>query len=285
MRTVTSSYQGHVDGETTAVATLWSITRRDGVEFHFTGHTSDISVGGTEYKALSGETPTNIESSADLAVDNVDIIARLDSEDFTEEELVAGLFDYATIQVEEFSYADPSLGTMILRAGTLGEHAVDRGKVRVELRGVMQPLQQTRGRIFQKRCDADVYDARCQANTATFLQSGTVIASTNRYTLTASGLGAANDWFNNAKLCFTTGANSGICREVKRSTIATSITTLQFHFALPFTIAAGDTFVVPAGCNLTRTDCLSKFNNVANFRGAPDLPTRDAVLAYPDSPA
>lgn len=284
MKSVGAAFDSHVSGETTTIATRLLVTRRDGVIVAFTSHPYDIAVGGQVYSSSGGETPTNIESAADLAVDNLEVIAIIDDDALTEEELVAGFYDYAQIEIAEFNYIDPSMGSMILRSGTLGEHAIVRGKVRVELRGVMQPLQQTIGRVYQKRCDADLYDARCQVNTASFIQSGAVIASSTRYTFTTSGLAAADGWFNNAKLKWLTGANSGRSMEVKRSTISSSITTVEFHFAMPFTIVAGDTFEVPAGCDLTRSTCVSKFNNVVNFRGFPDMPTRDAVLEYPDSP-
>lgn len=284
MKSIGGTLDTHISGEVTSIATRLLITRTDGYQIAFTSHPYDISVGGTTYKAVGGETPTNIESSADLAVDNLDVIAIVDDEALQEDELVAGFYDYATIEIAEFNYQDPAMGSIILRTGTLGEHSMVQGKVRVELRGVMQPLQQTIGRVYQKRCDADVYDSRCAVNTASFIQSGAVISSATRYTFTTSGLPNGSGWYNNAKLVWTTGANSGRGMEVKRSTIAASITTVEFHFAMPFTIVAGDTFAVPAGCDLTRSICISKFNNIVNFRGFPDLPTRDAVLEYPDSP-
>jgi len=286
MKNVGAALDTHISGEVTTIANRLLITRTDGVVVAFTSHPFDIRVDGQTYHAVGGETPTNFESASDLSVDNLEVFAIIDSDALTEAELVGGLYDYASIEIAEFNYIDPAMGEVILRGGTLGEHSIaSGGRVRIEARGLLQPLQQTIGRVYQKRCDADLYDSRCKVNTASYIQSGTVLTSVSRYGFTSDSLAGDSGWFNNAKLKWLSGVNSGISMEVKRSTIAASVTTVEFHFAMPFTIVAGDTFEVPAGCDLTRSECISKFNNIVNFRGFPDLPTRDAVLEYPDSPA
>ena len=45
-------------------------------------------------------------------------------------------------------------------------------------------------------------------------------------------------------------------------------------------IAATDTFLIRAGCDKRITTCGTKFANVANFRGFPNIPGQDAVLRY-----
>ncbi len=53
-RTVPAALQSHLDGATTSTATLWRITREDGVTFHFTDHDADIVFGGNTYVASVG---------------------------------------------------------------------------------------------------------------------------------------------------------------------------------------------------------------------------------------
>jgi hypothetical protein len=45
-------------------------------------------------------------------------------------------------------------------------------------------------------------------------------------------------------------------------------------------IAGTDTFTIRAGCDKRIATCGTKFANVANFRGFPDIPGQDAVLRY-----
>jgi hypothetical protein len=350
VKTVSGAFEGHIDGEVTSVATVYELTRRDGVVLGFTSHDQDLTLDGVTFHATLGDAPSEIKSSADLAVDNLEVVALVDDVRIAESELLAGLYDFATIDIAEVNHQDLTQGKMILRQGIVGEQTVARGQVRVELRGVMQFLQQTIGRIHQKRCDADLGDTRCKvrlnppawaagqpytarnardANTGsvvrpsvfndrhfkcttpgtsggsepiwdttlgnttndngviwTAIEALTVASSvatvTSRRVFTTAAISRSDGWFDGGVVTWLTGANAGLEAEVKRWTDASN--TIELHQAMPFTIAASDTFTVTAGCDLARATCKTKFDNIHNFRGFPDMPTRDAVLAYPDSP-
>lgn len=350
MKTVSGAFETHIGQETTSVATTYELVRRDGVVLGFTSHDQNLAAGGVEFHATLGDAPSEIKSSADLAVDNLEVMALVDDDRIVEAELLAGLYDFATIEIAEVNHQDLGQGSMILRKGVIGEQTVGRGQVRVELRGVMQVLQQTIGRIHQKRCDADLGDARCKvrlappqwaaatgysvrsardANTGsvvrpsvfndrhfkctaagtsggsepswnttlggttndngvvwTAIEALTVASSvatvTSRRVFTTAAISRSDGWFDGGVVRWLTGLNAGLEAEVKRWTDASN--TIELHQAMPFAIAASDTFEVTAGCDLLRATCKSKFDNIWNFRGFPDMPTRDAVLAYPDSP-
>jgi uncharacterized phage protein (TIGR02218 family) len=350
MKTVSGAFESHIAGETTSVATIYKLTRRDGTVLGFTSHDRDLVLGGVTYHTAVGDAPSEVTSSADLAVDNLEVIALIDDVRIVESELLAGLYDFATIEISEVNHQDLSQDRMILRAGVLGEQTVARGRTRVELRGVMQYLQQTIGRIHQKRCDADLGDARCKvrlapsawaattgysvrsardANTGsvvrpsvfndrhfkcttagtsggsepswntslggttndgsvvwTAIEALTVESSvatvTSRRVFSTAAISRADGWFDGGVVTWLTGLNAGLEGEVKRWTDSSN--TIELHQAMPFNIAASDTFTVTAGCDLLRATCKTKFDNIYNFRGFPDMPTRDAVLAYPDSP-
>ena len=48
--------------------------------------------------------------------------------------------------------------------------------------------------------------------------------------------------------------------------------------AMGKSIQVGDTFDIIAGCDKTRETCQSKFSNIINFRGEPDVPGVDKLL-------
>jgi uncharacterized phage protein (TIGR02218 family) len=52
---------------------------------------------------------------------------------------------------------------------------------------------------------------------------------------------------------------------------------------MPQPIAAGDTFVVTAGCDKRFATCRDRFANGVNFRGFPHIPGNDFVVRYPVS--
>lgn len=276
-----AAFLTHIDQGTTSISVRWKVTRQDGTVVGFTSHVSDVTLDGVTYRAATGATPSAVASSADLSVDNLDVIALLDDSTVTDSELLAGLYDYADIEIGEFNHRTLDDGG-IIRAGTLGEHSVGASFVKVELRGILQPLQQVIGRIHQKRCDADLYDSRCKLERQYFNQQGAVTSVTSRGLFAVSGLSGADGWFNNGRLDWLTGANAGLSMEVKNWTLSPD--TVELFLPMPFDIEIGDTFDLAPGCDLLISTCRDKFNNVVNFRGFPYMPTRDAVLEYPDAP-
>ena len=89
MKTATSELAAHLVGEVTTLATCWKITRRDGVVLGFTDHIRDLDIDGVTYRAASGYTRTAIRSTADLAVDNLDVESVFSDDGITEADLRA----------------------------------------------------------------------------------------------------------------------------------------------------------------------------------------------------
>ena len=71
---LTSAMRAHLDAETTRLAAIWRITRKDGAQFFFTDHDRDIVFGGEVYRADAGFERTAIRSDAGFAVDNLDLV-------------------------------------------------------------------------------------------------------------------------------------------------------------------------------------------------------------------
>lgn len=85
-------------------------------------------------------------------------------------------------------------------------------------------------------------------------------------------------WLTYGVLTWISGANAGTSIEIK----ALSGTTVQTWLGMNFIPQEGDRFYYTPGCDKTRLTCTTKFNNILNFRGEPDMPGLDAALAYPD---
>ena len=163
MKAVSAQLATHLAGPVTTLATCWSITRRDGAVFRFTDHDRDIAFDGNSYLARFGYSRTAVTSDAQLAVDNLDVDGIFDDEAITEEEMRAGLFDYAEVRLFLVNWADPGMGALRLRRGWLGEVTLtENGMFRSELRGLTQALQQEIGELYSAECRADLGDQRCR---------------------------------------------------------------------------------------------------------------------------
>jgi uncharacterized phage protein (TIGR02218 family) len=99
---------------------------------------------------------------------------------------------------------------------------------------------------------------------------GTVSAVTNYTTFTATGLSSrASHWFDFGVLKWLTGPNAGRSIECKTFTNPGSIITM---LPLAYQPSVGEKFMIHTGCDKGRDTCATKFNNILNFRGEPDLP-------------
>ena len=83
----------------------------------------------------------------------------------------------------------------------------------------------------------------------------------------------AAGYFDLGVVKFTSGANNGVARTVKRHTSG-QLVTLQ---PLPAAVANGDTFQVWPGCDKLQGTCSGKFANLARFRGQPYIPMAETV--------
>jgi uncharacterized phage protein (TIGR02218 family) len=153
------------------------------------------------------------------------------------------------------------------------------------MRSLAHVLNQTVGRTFQHACDAELGDARCgvDLDDPAYKGTGSVTAVTGDRSFTASGLtGFAAGWFALGRLTWTSGTNAGRTAEVASHTVSAGVRSLALLEAPVRPIAAGDDFVVQAGCDKRLETCRDRFANVVYFRGFPQIPGQDTVIRYPN---
>lgn len=274
MRVISPQLEAHFEGGMTTLATCWRITRQDGAEVGFTDHDQPITFDSVDYDSIAGFTPTTVESKSNMSVDNLDVDGQLYPSKITEEDMLAGLYDYAEIEIFVVNYADLTQGKLVVKRGRLGEVTLNSQMFQAEVRGLTQHLSQTIGEVFSPSCRAILGDNRCKVVLAGFTASATVTAITNNQTFAASTLSQDAGWFTGGEVIWTSGNNDGRRMEVKE------FASTQVVLALPMgkSIQAGDTFDIIAGCDKTRETCQSKFSNIINFRGEPDVPGTDKLL-------
>lgn len=282
MKILSPSLAASLASGVTTLCQCWIVTRTDGLRLGFTDHDEDLVVDGVTCSAESGATGTAVEQGTGLSADNLEIVGALTSGRLAESELARGLFDGAAVAVWRVDWANQDDRVLIL-SGTVGE--VSRGPTAftAEVRGLADRLNQPRGRVYQRSCDALLGDARCgvDAAAAAIRGGGTVATVRSARSVTASGLsGYVSRWFEAGRLVWTSGANAGAAVEVRAHGLAGGLASLDLWEPMPAPISPGDTFQVTAGCDKSLASCRDKFANVLNFRGFPDLPGNDYAVAY-----
>lgn len=282
MRTIPSALQEKLDSGVTTLCRCWTIMRQDGVTQGFTDHDEDVVIGDVTCRAGTGLTGSEATANLGLAVDASEISGALSDDSLNEDDLAAGLYDAAGVELWLTDWSAPEL-RVLLAKGTLGEVRREGAVFTAELRGLSEQLAQESGRLYTTTCSADLGDGRCTVDLAnpTFCGSGTVAILSATSSFLADGLGDFDDsWFTGGKLTFTGGANDGLSVEVKSHRKSDAIV-FDLWQAMPHEIAPGDTFTVTAGCDKRFSTCHDRFGNVVNFRGFPHIPGNDFVLRYP----
>jgi uncharacterized phage protein (TIGR02218 family) len=285
MRTLPAGLQAHLDSGATTLCWCWRITRADGLRFGFTDHDQDVAFDGTVFEAASGFSATEVEGSVGLNVDNLDVEGALRSDRLNDEDLAAGLFDDAEIEIYRVNWADPQQN-LLMRLGNLGEVSRGPRAFSAEVRGLAHKLQQPSGRLFQYGCDADLGDAHCKLllQQPAFKGSGTVATLISQSVFLVSGIDAfAADWFTRGLLTWTGGANAGRAIEVKSHAASATEVRIEIWRKMSKPVAAADSFEVTAGCDKQFATCRDKFANQVNFRGFPHMPGNDFAVSYPNS--
>lgn len=276
MKPTTPALAAHLAGEVTTLATCWRLERADGWVRGFTDHDRELVVDGLTYVASTGFLPSAIKTASDLSVDNLDVDGFLDDAALRAEDLIAGLFDGARIEVFIVNWADLGQGRLLLRKGFLGEIKRADQRFSAEIRGLSNRLQQTAGKLYSRLCRVDLGSSECGValgpRTDTYAVTQVMAADTVRI-VTARATG----FFTFGKATFTTGANAGAVNEV----MLHDGQTIRLFVPMPRPIVVGDQIVLVAGCDKTPETCNAKFANILNFRGEPHIPGNDKVFSYP----
>ena len=212
MKVCSAAMFAHINSEVTTLATLWRVTRKDGVVFRFTDHQFNLAYMGDTYIARCGYTRTAIKHTGDLAVNNLDLETVFDSAGITEVELRAGKFDFAKIDVFVVNYKDISMGAISIQSGTLGEITIQDNTYRAELRGLTQPYVQAIGEVTAPLCRADFGDTRCGFTPR--VHHGCTITGVDSQWQFYTNLDSPYT-LTNGLLIFTSGPNTGKAIEVR----------------------------------------------------------------------
>ncbi|GJD34205.1 DUF2163 domain-containing protein [Methylobacterium aerolatum] len=281
MKTVSPGLSASLAAGVTTLCTCWIVTRRDGTVLGFTDHDADLVVEGVACLAESGVTASALEQSAGLAVDGMTLMGALTGDRLGEDDLARGLFDGARLSAWRVDWQTPADRVQIF-AGTIGEVSRGRTAFQAEVRSLTNALNQPRGRLYGRSCEAAFGDGRCgvDASLSAYRSGGTVTRLVSGRSFAASGLAAyAPGWFSAGTLTWLTGRNAGAVQEV-RTHLGRESALLDLWEPTALAMAPGDTFTIVAGCDRTFESCRGKFGNAANFRGFPHLPGSDYAMTY-----
>jgi len=271
-------------GEDFQRADLWTITLNGGSVVRWSGADVALTANGNRFEMVPVLSRSAISEKIGLEVATLELTITADSGDLINGTPIIPFIrnrglDRANVKLELAcfpNWGDPVTGTVIRFAGRVtsvnsieGSTATVTVSSWAVLLNVNMPTN-----LYQAACLHSVYDSGCALNPASFASTGTV-TGTPTASAFATSLSTTADDFAQGRIVFTSGANAGLAAAV-RSNDGTGH--FQLIRALPAVPAAGDTFTVYPGCDLTRSRCDTRFNNLGRRKATDFVPVPETIF-------
>jgi uncharacterized phage protein (TIGR02218 family) len=284
MREIPAALAAHIATGETTLCRAWRVTRADGAVLGFTEHDQALTFAGITFEPASGFAASEARAASGLAAPAAEIEGGFSSEAITEADLAAGRYDGARVELLLVNWQAPEDQHVLLSVQEIGEVVRAGPGFSAELRSVAHRLQQPQGRIYNRRCDADLGDIRCgvDMNVAGRTRAGEVVAVVAADRLRISGLvGLAEGYFRLGQLRFDNGLLAGRRFAIEESGAAVEgVVEVRLWLPLEASPGIGDPVTLSVGCDKSFATCRTKFSNPLNFQGFPHMPGSDFAYSY-----
>jgi uncharacterized phage protein (TIGR02218 family) len=268
-------------------ATLYRITRKDGVVFRFTNHDATINYATHDYVPAGGPSASARQKVDGLKDRNFEAMGMLTSSKITFDDLRAGRYREAKVEIMTIDWMHPWADPYEICTYWITNVQFTGEIWTAQLEGLTHKLKQEVGGIVGRMCRVHRFgDMQCgvAGGEAAFTTSGLAVTSVirARREFTCTSLNSqADGYYQNGYVRFTTGGNDNLSMDV--NAFFQSGGRVVFWMDMPYDIQVGDTFNIVAGCDRLMSTCRDKFDNILNFRGYPTVPGTDAMITTPDS--
>lgn len=282
----------------TSLCFLVKIKRKDGQILAFT--TLDAAITYTDgpdgpitYLPNNGVKPSEQVWSASLSVDTAEIVGAIRDTGVTEQEIRAGLFDFARFWIYRVNYLDLTEGHYLWASGTTGETKFSENAWQLELRSKQQQLKQPIAETYTLTCPVPYGSPACGKEFEWFditVDEVDPLEPDRIFSVLGDSDYPADERFRYGVMRFLTGDNAGIELEVEHH----DGSDFALLLPLPYPAQPGDEAQVRIDCLKEARDevygCKSPLRWGADWiyhhRGFPDIPVADAAsLQFPGAQA
>ena len=153
--------------------TAFGVYTHKGVAHKVIGYTEyfeDLLFDGLTYKSTLAYSPDSVKQGSDMAIDSIEHrgiltnaakndLANLLIDGISDEDMIAGRYDHAQVEIFLLNYENLVAGRLILPiSGSLGETTLHRGTYQAVLAGKTARLQETLQEVYTAECRADLGD-------------------------------------------------------------------------------------------------------------------------------
>lgn len=160
MRNVPDELAARIESGAATLCHVWLLRRADERAMGFTDHDRDLDVEGVTCRAASGWTGGAGDGEVGLAAGSLSASGGLDNAAITEEDIAAGRYDAAEVELWRVDWMRPDLKVRLWK-GRLARIRREDGRFIADLDGPMAALERVVGRTYGRGCDAVLGDGRC----------------------------------------------------------------------------------------------------------------------------
>lgn len=277
----------HQGQSTTTLCACFYAVAADGTVVAMTSYSSNLTgvpgYPGVTFKHTTGVSASKTEDYSGAQAGQMEVDVFLVAAGITEAELVAEKWSQAQATLFVCNYEALDMGQLIMKSGYLGEIRQLGVYAQAEIKGLNNCLTAQIGTVTRPECPYDLGDARCGVDLTPFTHTGTLTTVTSQSVFIDTARTETGDYFQNGKIRFTSGPNSGLGDfQVDNWNAATKTFTLRR--AVPYLPAVGNTYTAIRGDQKRyQADCVVKFDNGVRFGGEPFIVPYPVFQALPQS--
>ena len=269
------------DRQSHRLARCWDVLRVDGTRFRFTDHSHQLILAdGFTYVPTKGISASALRKQSALEENNVSVAGIVSSDVITYDDLAAGKFKEARIDEYTIDWLYPWVDPIHHQRFWLVETSWNGEDWEGQVSSLPFWLRHNFGDVATRNCRAELGDTKCKVDLTLFqvsIEVSSVI--TPRQKFVAALASTSDDYYAGGRILWLTGNQASLTSEVKAHVNAAD--SLELYLRTPFAIQVGDQGLLVPGCDFTRATCVSKFNNIVNFRGYPFMPGSDKAYQTP----
>jgi uncharacterized phage protein (TIGR02218 family) len=255
--------------------TLWRLIALDGSGIDVTTATGPMVYDGVTY-GVASLVPSQEQHVENLEPSNMEITLSMAAAGVTKEDLLGGRWDGARVEIRHYDWANDVVEQTW--RGVLNSVVYDNGAMKAEVLDVALLFQQVIGDVYQDTCRTGFGSPLCGATPNTVV--ATVTGFTARDTVTFTLTEPEDNFYQQGKITFTSGANTGLSKEIRSSSQSGPTLTVSLLENMRHAIAVGDTVILSEGCAHTFPACIRK-GRAKDFQGEYGIPGRNRLFSWP----
>jgi uncharacterized phage protein (TIGR02218 family) len=274
MRKITDSFKQILQNDVTTLALCWKITKTNTSQLFFTEANHDIKIDNQIYRASTGLSSSAIKEDSSFAIDNLDIEGILDSEIIKAEDILAGIYDNAMIEIflVDLTTNDENqnkTNVLFLKRGYIGNiKIIGNNKFIAEINGFLESGKQNITCRYGTTCRANLGDERCKFNLESFTHQGFVSEVFDNKTFKDVTTSQENGYFDHGAILLFHNL-----KFIHKGNVKFFINqTFELFEPTNINLEPGMIYYASIGCDKSANTCVTKFNNIVNFRGEPHIP-------------